>query len=667
LQLEVFLAEYTPPVAGIFGVVRFDEAPLDRTLVARMSAALAHRGPDALTCDGNTALGCRASVTTPGFHADGQPVCRANGIMLVFDGRLDNRDDLTRQLREYVEVSPDAPDAEVAACCYEVRGVEFARHLVGDFAVAVFDRHQQHAVLARDVIGIRPLYYRYTGAALFFASEIKALLVDRELRTRPNDRLLAELLLGRLHRRDDDGSTLFEGIYGVGASHVGIFTRARSDVRRYWDFDGRPAAAASFDECAEGLRYHLQRAVERRLRSRHPVAVAVSGGLDSSSIFCLARQSPQATPLVGLTYSTRDGQPSDESAFIEAVERASGQPIRYLNPPPAGVLFRAAEVVEHTEAPMLDAQWFRGERLLSEANRAGARTILTGHWGDQILFDQAYLVDLLHAGSWLAVRAHLKEFRHWFPDATGEFYRRLVADLLEHDLPVWVRRSVRVARRSWGRAAPWDDWYSRQFRMAAGPDVFSRDLSHAQSNGGSHVTVLARALYREVRSRYHAFCLEWNNKTAAQYGVDSAFPFLDRDLVEFVLGVPGPVLVRSGVPKALLRRALSDTVPGSILQRRTKGDFTAAVNQANRRDYQTIMTMLGPDALVVQLGYVDADKLQRGLQALHGTLEGSASCAGSWCLTGLVALELWLHRFADVHITEQKDRDHDQAIRQRKG
>lgn len=657
--------EYTPAMAGIFGVCYFDDRPVDSVLVARMSETLAHRGPDGegLAIGSSYGLGCRMLRVTPESRFEAQPVSRPSGTCLVFDGRLDNREDLIQELRRRHDVSPKTPDAELAASAYEAFGLDFAGHLAGDFSLAVFDRREHRVVLARDAIGIRPLYYRRTPASVWFASEIKTLLVDPQFEARPNDRLLAELMLGHLHRHDDDGSTLFDGIHGVPPAHVAIFSEAQTVTRRYWDFDGRSTCSGtSFDECAEGFRHHFQRAVERRLRTVHPVAVAVSGGLDSSSIFCLASRSADA-PLIGLTSSTRDGQETDESAFIADLERACGRAIQYVEPAQAGMLFRAEEVIRRTETPLLDGQWFRSERLLAEASAGGARTLLTGHWGDQVLFDSAYLVDLLHSGSWLTVRAHLKEYLRWFPDADGdEFTRRLLADLLEYDLPRWVRRGLRAARGVWKRAEPWDDWYAERFRREAGPDVFGQELSRtATADTGSGATVLARALYREVRSRYHALCLEWNNKIDSAHGVEPAFPFLDRDLLAFLMGVPGTVLVQDGVPKALLRGALSGTVPDSILRRRTKGDFTASVNDAARRDYQAVVKFLGPDSLVVQLGYVDAEKLTRGLAALDGAMHGSMTCVPSWHLMGLVALELWLRQFMGIADADRRTPRHDKT------
>ena len=149
----------------------------------------------------------------------------------------------------------------------------------------------------------------------------------------------------------------------------------------------------------------------------------------------------------------------------------------------------------------------------------------------------------------------------------------------------------------------------------------------------SGATARARALYREVRSQYHDFGLDWNAKVAARYGFAQAFPFLDRDLVEFLIGVPGTVLARNGVPKALLRDSLRGTMPEAILRRRVKADFTEGLNRATRQDFAALVALLGPDPLAVQLGYLDADKLKRGLAAAGTALEHSETSVVSWRVT----------------------------------
>ena len=626
-------------MAGIFGVCHFDDRPVDRESIARMSAAAAHRERDgeAMVVEGSMAIGCRMLHESSVSAVRLQPVKCSSGSRLVFDGRLDNRSELIAALRDRCDVTAATSDARLAAASYENTGAEFGRYLLGDFAAAVFDARERRVVLATDGMGIRPLYYRRTATTVTFGSVIKSLLADTDYHVHPNDQLLAELALRRTHRRIADGSTLFAGVSQVPPGHVVIVTAGDTQLHRYWDFDcRRHSDGVSFDDCVDGFRYHFERAVARRLRTTHPVAVAVSGGLDSSAIFCTAASFPEAA-LVGLTYTTRDGSEADESSYVAMVESACGRPIHHVDTPHEGLLFQSSQVVRCVEMPMLDAQWFRGHRLMNAVTKAGARNLLTGHWGDQLLFDQAYLVDLLRKGAWRTIVRHLREYLRWFPDARGdEFRTQFASDLLDYALPRWVRPAVRAVKRGWNPPELWDDWYSDSFRREARPDEFP----HVEG-----APALAAALYREVRSQYHHLCLEWNAKVGALYGVEPAFPFLDRDLVEFLMGVPGTVLVRNGVPKALLREALGGVVPDAILRRRAKADFTAGVNRATKQDLAAVMQMLGPDALVVQQGYVDRARLKKGLEAADRALSHSATNAVSRRVTGVAALEIWLRQF----------------------
>ena len=639
MKSRQYAASILLAMAGIFGVCHFDDRPIDRERIARMSAAIAHEGRDGegLVIEGSMAIGCCLLHETSASAGRLQPVRCASGARLAFDGRLDNRDDLINALRDRCEVSAAMSDARLAAASYESEGTDFARHLLGDFAVAIFDARERRVVLATDGMGVRPLYYRRTPTTLAFASAIKSLLADPDYHVHPNNQLLAELMLRRTHRRISDDSTLFAGVCQVPPGHLAIFTAGGVQLERYWDLGRhRSGRTLSFDDYADAFHSHFQRAVTRRLRSAHPVAIAVSGGLDSSAIFCTAANRAE-TPLIGLTYTTRDGGDADESAFVATLEAAYGRTIQDVDTPLEGLLFQSSDIVKCVEAPMLDPQWFRGHRLMNAVTKAGARTLLTGHWGDQLLFDQAYLVDLLRKGAWRSINTHLNEYLRWFPDARGnEFRTQFASDVLEHALPRWVRRGVRLASRRWSLPQPWDDWYSESFRCEARPDVFP----HADG-----ATALASALYREVRSQYHHLCLEWNAKVGALYGFEPAFPFLDRDLVEFLVGVPGTVLVRDGVPKALLRESLGGMVPDTILRRRAKADFTAGVNRATKQDLAAVMQMLGTDALVVQLGYVDPAKLKKGLTAADRALEHSATNVVSRRVTGIAALEIWLRQF----------------------
>jgi len=268
-----------------------------------MSATMAHRGPDGEEkwIEGPVGLACQMFRVTPESEKETQPLVDSTGAVLVFDGRLDNRDELLTSLKDSYQVSSASPDAALVLASYEVFGDKFPERLLGDFALGLFDPHRQQVVLARDAIGIRPLYYHRVRNTFLFASEIKAILAHPDVSPRPNDNTLADFFLANVR---DPEMTFFEGISSLPPGHMALLTPQVFTKRRYWDFD--PASQvrlSSFDEYAGAFRHLFEQAVRRRLRSAHPVAVSVSGGLDSSSILCVAetfaRREPGVPPPPG--------------------------------------------------------------------------------------------------------------------------------------------------------------------------------------------------------------------------------------------------------------------------------------------------------------------------------------------------------------------------------
>jgi asparagine synthase (glutamine-hydrolysing) len=396
----------------------------------------------------------------------------------------------------------------------------------------------------------------------------------------------------------------------------------------------------SFLEYTEAFRHYFEQAVQRRLRSAYPVAISVSGGLDSSSIFCLAetlrqRDPAHVPPLLGISYTSADGTPSDEKAFLLDIEREYDTAIERLPMDSPGFMDGARDAVWHSETPDLDEQWNALHKFLSTARERGARVLLTGHWGDQILFSRAYLIDLFHRLAWLTLRAHLKEFGRWMTDADPRSIRqRFLLDLLRYHLPDTLRPFLRTLRAK--RHLP---WYTERLRRAARLRTPPQHIDRA-----TFPTLHSQSLYEETRSNRHVRCMEWNNKVASVHGLEMAFPFLDRDLLSFLMSIPGEMQTWKGVPKAFLREAMRGVLPEAIVQRTWKADFTHHVNEGMQRDYPRLAQCLLTGGLSVQRGYLKEDVLRETLARLQSRIQGP-TCESAWRLSALVGLELWLQVF----------------------
>jgi len=630
-------------MSGIGGSWNLDGRPLDRSTLGAMSESLAHRGSDAdgLWVDDCVGLFCRLRRVTPESAGEHQPWVHPAGSVLVFDGRLDSRDDCFSLLADNPQITQACSDAALVAAVYQKVGDRFCEYLNGDFALGLFDSKHRRLLLARDAIGVRPLYYYSDGATFVFASEIKGLLCHPAVVCRPDATQLAHLMFHVPLPATSGGLTFLRDVRSVAPAHLMIVSPDRCDIRRYWDFDGhRQLRLRSFAEYAEGFRHHFYTAVRRRLRSAFPVGCSVSGGVDSSSIFCTAeairRQQPGRHPaLIGASLTYAEGSPSDEQAFLREIERCYGVEMMRIPADPKGLLEGAEEELWHVESPALDVQWKMTQAFRSTIARAGARVLLTGQWADGVLFNRAYLTDLLRRLRFMTIRAHQKESGRW-TDADPQSWRALGGDLVRHSLPPRLRYALRATRNRLVDP-PNIRYFTRAFRTLARGSPRGATLKRSFRSAHS------RCLYEYVRSPYEVLYMEWNNKAAAVTGFDAAFPFLDRDLLSFLMAVPGEIATWRGVHKALLREAMRGVVPSRIRLRNSKADFTDVVNAGLVVAFDQVVKCLQTDPLVVRYGFVKSS-VGSELAQMRSRVQAT-DCMLTWNVSDIVGLELWLQTF----------------------
>lgn len=638
-------------MSGIVGIWNLDGRPVEKSLLSKLSATIVHRGPDGegMWIQGPVGLACQLFRVTPESLKETQPLVHSSGTVIVFDGRLDNREELLTNLKNGCEISADSPDPALVLAAYDVFGDRFPEHLNGDFALGLFDSKRQQLFLVRDPIGVRPVYYCHAGETFLFASEIKALLAHPAVSTRPNDDTLAQFLI-RGPAQNDHGSTLFDGVFNLSPAHMAILTPRGFVTRQYWDFDTmRRIRYKSFDEYAEAFRHHFEKAVRCRMRSAYPVAVSVSGGLDSSSILCVAetlrRRDPDSyPPIFGASIVFADGTPADERAYLDEIEQDYNITIEQVNMGQMGFLDGLKETMWHVEAPIppsFDVRWNINGRFQQNVSHRGARVLLSGEWGDHFLFDQMYLVDLFDRLALKKIFVHLKEFSRWCVDVDPNFFRRRFHYYLIRchipDSLIPVLRKLRSKIVPSSRNHP---WYTEVFRNRARSKEYSKSF-----DGVRFATFHAKSLYQVAGTQGDFLFLEWFNKMGSKHGLEITFPFLDRDLISFLMGIPGEMIVRKGVPKGILRKGLRHVIPDAIAERRWKGDSTLQVNNWMAQGYPEFVQLFQSDAMAVRFGYVREDAVKEEFPRLRERIQGH-DCSVTWEFGKLLGLELWLQAFS---------------------
>jgi asparagine synthase (glutamine-hydrolysing) len=623
-------------MSGIFGCWNLDDRPLDveifKSCLERISPVQVM--PSQSWHDGPVALGCKIHHHS---GAKDRPTVCVDDVACVFDGRLDNRDELSMMAND-TSADPAADDSVLVRATYNAFGEDFVNRLQGDFTCAVFDRARHRLMVARDRLGVRPLCFTEVNDTVLFASDAKALLAWPGVNAAFDDLMMADFVLQFLSH-DSQHRTFFRDIRSVPPAHALLVSRRELTVRRYFDFNTqRRIRFASVSDYVDHFHQRVTAAVRTRLRHPAPVAVSVSGGLDSAYIFSIAarlvRDGAAPCPRVlGFNYSGAPGTPSDEEHFVRAVEQSCGLGIERV-PQRAGFVQFAGDEVWHSESPLGEALTSQRQAMFRRISEAGAGRLLTGHWGDQMLFDTDYLVDLCRSRRWAVLRQH--------SNAWGINRRRLAlrvaADLMSPHVPAWLLGAARRIRRR--AQAPWRAaWYTKRFKTILRQRF--EESRPTRQPGTSH----ARAIYQQSRRGYHVRCMEWNTRVAAMHDLEIAFPYLDSDLVQFLMSIPGDIQSHDGVPRGLMRQAMRGLVPDAVVDRRSKGEFTQLANRSIELDFPTIADMLGPSSLAVRFGYIDGPVLWRLLAPWKDDLAEAKNATLANRVIDLCGMELLLQQF----------------------
>ncbi|HUP39579.1 MAG TPA: asparagine synthase-related protein [Vicinamibacterales bacterium] len=564
---------------------------------------------DALTCErcaGRLAPGGPVSATSPTgplwFASKPGPAITYGHLSCIFDGRLDNRADLEAQLKPHPALDAAPSNAAIVLAAYEQFGSACVNRIDGDFAFAMFDSREQRLLLARDGLGLRPLCYTRIADTFLFATDAKALLAYPGIATAPDDAMLADSVLYFL-AADGQRRTFFKGVRSLPPAHCLELTPQSMTVRRYFDFDTTARLRlATVDDYVAAFHDMFTASVRNRLRHPRPVAISVSGGLDSSYIYCVAhriiREDPGLAPsLTGVNYGGSAGSPSDETRFIEELERATGTIIERVVQRP-GFLESACREVRETETAGIEGLARLREAFLSHVRDAGAARVLTGHWGDQVLSDASYVQDLLRLGTLRSCDVHRAKWGIRRSTLAARVARELMARYAPSSVELALIRGHGAATGAWDQP-----WFTTRFRRIL-RERFSAPRVRRVA-GSSH----AWSIYQQVRLGYHLHCMEWNARIGNMYGIEMAFPYLSRAFIQFLISIPGEIHSLDGVQRGLMRRAMRDVVPSTIVNRRSKGEFTQLAREGVEHDFPAIRELLGRNALSVKLGYVDGPVL----------------------------------------------------------
>ena len=621
-----------------------------------MLAAAPHRGPDgiyAATRD-NAALGYASLEITPESRGEKQPVVHEpTGITLVASVRLDNRDDLNRALggdfmagflRE-VSTPPSADgsptDAQILLAAYLRWEEAFLPRALGDFALAVWDPRKPRLLLARDALGMRPLYYSSDSRRSAFASEVKQILALPGVERRINDTAVAGHL-SSAHTPLD--ASFYQGIHQVEAATAVTLSPAGRQTHRFWTVDpGFRIRHRTEQEYVEHFRDIFLRSVRRRLRTDRIAGISLSGGMDSGSVAAAAGwlrergESVAPKEFHSYSYAFEKFTDIDERWNSSRITDRYGIPAIDVPADDGWVLQGYPDHGPDRDEPFFGSFQYLIEKLLGAARKDDVRLLLGGDRGDLLVGSAVTdLPSLLARGRLITL---YRELRVWAtPTQLPREARRRLIKPAASDLFMALMERLRPGWRP--RPRDGKSGLRAEDSLFVNPDFLRR---HFEPGSDTTAATLRRhSTRRRHRLIFTPFQMKgvlWSERTAALHGMEFADAFSDRELVEFILAIPQDVVNRMNAQKRILRAAMDGIMPGEAIRDATKVSPEELFILGLRHKARTVVETLLHDSVAAKRGYIDASRLK---PALKSFLEGKNAKVSLW---PVLSLEMWLREY----------------------
>jgi asparagine synthase (glutamine-hydrolysing) len=620
---------------------------IDPTLLAPSLNSIAHRGPDdsGVFIDevGGVGLGhTRLSILdlSPQGH---QPMISADGaVALVFNGEIYNFQELRAGLEAKGVVFRGHSDTEVLLNLYLAEGEAMLSRLNGIFAFALWDGRSQSLLIARDALGVKPLYYAALGDRFAFASEIKGLLQlvpeARELDAAALHRYLSFLWC------PGEGTPL-KAVRKLLPGEAMVVRAGR--VERRWKWYQLPAfggviADLNEKDALDGTVAHLRQAVQRQMVADVPVGAFLSGGLDSSAVVAFARE--QNPDIHCFTIEAAGGQEegvADDLPYARKVAHHLGVPLEVVQIDANRMAGDLERMVAQLDEPLADPAPLNVLYISELARQQGMKVLLSGAGGDDLFtgYRRHRAVQMERYWSWLP-----KTARSGLERATAALDQRnpLARRLAKLFSGAGLSGDERLVNYFvWAKDADLMTLYTPAFRAELAGVAASAPMLDFLRPLSDSVQPLERMLALEQRFFLADHNLTYTDKMSMAVGVEVRVPFLDLDLVDFAARIPVALKQRGQVGKWVLKKAMEPYLPHDVIYR-PKSGFGAPLRRWMRHELRELLgDLLSVDSLK-RRGLFDAAAVQRLIAS-----NDAGKVDASYTLLSLLCIEIWCRRFVD--------------------
>ena len=564
-------------IAGIFGLE-------DRKLARRMINRMKHRGPDdeGYYFDTNISLGmCRLSIID--VEGGQQPIYNEEGsICVVSNGEIYNFRELSEELENKGHKFHTRSDTEVLVHLYEEYGHNLIKKLNGMFAFAIWDSTKKELFLARDRLGIKPLYYTITNNGFIFASEIKAILECETVNREVDKTALANYFSLRYVPAP---RTMFEDIMKLKPAHYLVVNKEGIQERCYWDLNCAPMNESQ-DYFEEKIIGGLQESVRERLIADVPLGAFLSGGMDSSIIVALMSQltdEPIKTFSVGFV-----GEEFDERTHASYVADYFGTDHHEIEVK-IDRLDLLPRIVAHFDEPIADPAAIP-TYLISEFARKSVKVVLTGEGGDELF--GGYQSEL--------------KFNRYLSLVPNPLRKSLkLVDVIPSKYTAFLSSRVNEVESYSLRSEGYDNPYVLNIKTDNNEDV----KNMVEKSFQDKPDYLCKMVYFDTKYWLPDELLMKVDKMSMANSLEARVPFLDHRFVEFAFNLPSDYKIRNGVEKFILRKAAKKILPDNVLKRKKHG-FNVPI-QIWFRESRDIIDQYLDCGVLNQVKYLNAEKVTR--------------------------------------------------------
>jgi asparagine synthase (glutamine-hydrolysing) len=584
-------------MSAIVGIYYPDGRTVKSEQLTKMTDILAHRGSDnvGIWCEDNVGLGHRMLYTTPESLHEQLPFVDSSGdYVITADARIDNREELLALL-DFGDIPPEKiADSQIILAAYKKWGDQCPDKLLGDFAFVIWDKPQEQLFCGRDHFGVKPFYYYYSPEIFTFATEVKAIFTESAIPREINEVRIGDYLASIFH--DKEITSYINVLRLPPASWMKINVKGK-EIQTYWNLDpNRKIIMDSDEEYAAKFKEIFTEAVRCRLRSAFSMGVALSGGLDSSSITCVARNllRKQQAPLLHTFSGVFDElKKCDEREYINPIIEQGELKPHFVNSDRINPFDEIDRVMWYQDEAFYAPHWFMSWKIYGEVKKQGVRVVLDGFDGDTtVSHGYGYLNELAEAGKWLKfarqtkaytdnqdasfLRLFWRYFRYYGVKRVFDIDKYSLSNITNHIAKVFP--SLPKLQKS---------YFSKPDKISKSGDIIDRAFAE-------RIKLLERVRacnqvrpfmgqnekirhYRNILSGLCTFTLEVADKFASPYQLELRYPFWDKRLVEFCLALPTEQKLNLGWDRIVMRRAMKNVLPEKVRWRKKKTDFFPSV------------------------------------------------------------------------------------------